>query len=559
MLQNHSARALLPLPKFRYLMLPLAMALTVAGCGNYQRSANDQVMAESMPTPMPAPIMEAATADMAMARMATSQKMLGAVMPPSSPQVSAENYQKTAENEVKSVVQQAISTLSLDVDTGSYANVRRFIRQGQLPPADAVRIEELLNYFPYADAAPSGRHPFAVSTELATSPWTADNLLLRIGVKAVDVSAAQQPPANLVFLVDVSGSMNSPDKLPLAQASLRLLTQQLRPQDRVSMIVYAGRTAVELPSTSGREKAKILAAIDRLTAGGSTAGEAALKLAYQEAEANMIKGGINRILLMTDGDFNVGVSDIDEIKAIIEKARDRGVSLSSFGFGQGNYNEHLMEQVANVGNGNYSYIDSIEESQKVLGEELASTFNTVAKDVKLQVEFNPAVVKEWRLIGYENRVLNEQDFKNDKIDAAEIGAGKSVVALYEITPVGKTGLLADRRYGDKTAQSTGKHTELAFLRTRYKQPNGDTSTEFSVPIPAQVTRQPSTDLMFSAAVAGYGQLLKNSKYRGKWSYAQSAELAQYGLGTDQKGYRADFIKLVKLTDTVAKSGQVQAD
>lgn len=490
---------------------------------------------------------------------------LSGIMPSPYPSIAQnstttdERYQDQAENEVKSTAQQAISTLSLDVDTGSYANVRRFIRQGQLPPTDAVRIEELLNYFSYADTQPNDRHPFAVSTELAASPWSADNLLLKIGVKAVDVSAAKQPPANLVFLVDVSGSMNAPDKLPLVQASLRVLTQQLRPQDQVSMIVYAGRTAVELPSTRGSDKAKILAAIDRLTAGGSTAGEAALKLAYQQAEANMIKGGINRILLMTDGDFNVGVSDIDDIKAMIEQARDRGVSLSTFGFGQGNYNEHLMEQVANVGNGNYSYIDSIEESQKVLGEELASTFNTVAKDVKLQVEFNPAQVKEWRLIGYENRVLNEQDFKNDKVDAAEIGAGKSVVALYEITPVGKAGLLPERRYGEATAAAAAKNNELAFLRTRYKQPNGERSTEFAVPISTQVARQPSADLKFAAAVAGYGQLLKNSKYRGQWSYAQSAALAQQGLATDRGGYRADFVKLVKLTDTVARSSRVQSD
>lgn len=538
--------------KPRHLLLPLAITLVVSGCSRHPESLKEQAMMEPMPAP--APVMAAASADMFASRMAVSH-----AMPPIAPPASQENYQKLEENEAKSTTQQAISTLSLDVDTGSYANVRRMVRQGQLPPADAVRIEELLNYFPSADAAPNGRHPFAVSTELAVSPWTADNLLLRVGVKAVDVSAAKQPPANLVFLVDVSGSMDAPDKLPLAQASLRVLTQQLRPQDRVSMIVYAGRTAVELPSTSGSEKAKILAAIDRLTAGGSTAGEAALKLAYQEAESNMIKGGINRILLLTDGDFNVGISNIDDIKAMIEKARDRGVSLSTFGFGQGNYNEHLMEQIANVGNGNYSYIDSIEESQKVLGDELASTFNTVAKDVKLQVEFNPALVKEWRLIGYENRVLNEQDFKNDKIDAAEIGAGKSVVALYEITPVGKAGLLSERRYTEtqrgKAVQSYGN--ELAFLRTRYKQPNGDTSTEFALPISAEVTRQPSTDLKFAAAVAGYGQLLKNSKYRGQWSYAKSAELAQQGLGADQGGYRADFVKLVKLTDTVAQSSNVQ--
>jgi len=535
--------------KPRYLLLPLTIALAVSGCSRHPESMKEQAMREPMPAP--APMMEAASADMFASRMS-----VGHAMPPMTPPASQENYQKLEENEVKSTAQQAISTLSLDVDTGSYANVRRMIRQGQLPPADAVRIEELLNYFPYADATPSKQHPFAISTELAASPWTADNLLLRVGVQAVEVSAAKQPPANLVFLVDVSGSMDSPDKLPLVQASLRLLTQQLRPQDRVSMIVYAGRTAVELPSTSGSDKAKILAAIDRLTAGGSTAGEAALKLAYQEAESNIIKGGINRILLMTDGDFNVGISDIDDIKTMIEKARDRGVSLSTFGFGQGNYNEHLMEQVANVGNGNYSYIDSIEESQKVLGEELASTFNTVAKDVKLQVEFNPALVKEWRLIGYENRVLNEQDFKNDKVDAAEIGAGKSVVALYEITPVGKTGLLADRRYSEGAAVPS-KNNELAFLRTRYKQPNGETSTEFALPISAEVTRQPSTDLKFAAAVAGYGQLLKSSKYRGQWSYAKSAELAQQGLGADHGGYRADFVKLVKLTDRVAQSGSVR--
>lgn len=560
MLPTHILKTSTSVPKFAHLILPLVLAVALAGCSKSQQYATDQVMAEPMPSPSPAPMADAYSANMKMSNM-TTQDASDMVMPVPSPVESQENYQKNAENEVKSTATQAVSTLSLDVDTGSYANVRRFIRQGQLPPVDAVRIEELLNYFPYSDVAPSKQHPFAISTELSTSPWTADNLLLRVGVKAVEVSAAKQPPANLVFLVDVSGSMESPDKLPLVQASLRVLTQKLRPQDRVSMIVYAGRTAIELPSTSGNEKAKILAAIDRLTAGGSTAGEAALKLAYQEAESHLIKGGINRILLMTDGDFNVGISNIDDIKAMIEKARDRGVSLSTFGFGEGNYNEHLMEQVANVGNGNYSYIDSIEESQKVLSDELASTFNTVAKDVKLQVEFNPALVKEWRLIGYENRVLNEQDFKNDKIDAAEIGAGKSVVALYELTPVGKSGLFADRRYSEPTASATNPATrnELAFLRARYKQPDGDKSTEFAIPITPQVSRQPSADLMFSAAVAGYGQLLKNSKYRGQWSYAQSAALAQQGLGADQGGYRADFVKLAKLTDVVAQSGKVQAD
>lgn len=552
------------------LAMPLAAGVLLTACSraDLQHSSkttpqlSEAISAtDAVGMPIPAPVM--ASEPQAM-RHNMQAKMIGMMppMPYPAAEPSREQYQKILENAVKSTQVDAISTLSLDVDTGSYTNVRRMINQGQLPPADAVRIEEFLNYFRYQDPAPRGTHPFSVNTELATSPWTPNNLLLRIGVKAVDVKAADQPPANLVFLVDVSGSMNDPEKLPLAQASLKLLTQRLRPQDRVSMVVYAGRTAVELPSTTGDHKAEILAAIDRLTAGGSTNGEAALKLAYQQAEAHKITGGINRILMMTDGDFNVGVSNIDDIKAMIAKAREGGISLSTLGFGQGNYNEALMEQVADVGNGNYSYIDGLDEAKKVLSDELSATFNTVAKDVKLQLEFNPAVIKEWRLIGYENRVLNEQDFKNDKIDAAEVGAGKSVVALYELTPVGQTGLLAERRYGDanktKAANKNSTKTdELGFLKVRYKQPNGQTSTEFSVPIAARMGTLPSTDMTFAAAVAGYGQLLKNSAYAGQWSYAKSAMLAKQSLGKDAEGYRQGFVKLVELTDALAQSNQVQ--
>ena len=552
------------------LAMPLAAGVLLTACSraDLQHSSKKTPQlseaisaADAVGMPIPAPVM--ASEPQAM-RHNMQAKMIGMMppMPYPAAEPNREQYQKTQENAVKSTQADAISTLSLDVDTGSYTNVRRMINQGQLPPADAVRIEEFLNYFRYQDPAPRGPHPFSVNTELATSPWTANNLLLRIGVKAVDVKAADQPPANLVFLVDVSGSMNDREKLPLAQASLKLLTQRLRPQDRVSMVVYAGRTAVELPSTTGDHKAEILAAIDRLTAGGSTNGEAALKLAYQQAEAHKITGGINRILMMTDGDFNVGVSNIDDIKAMIAKAREGGISLSTLGFGQGNYNEALMEQVADVGNGNYSYIDGLDEAKKVLSDELSATFNTVAKDVKLQLEFNPAVIKEWRLIGYENRVLNEQDFKNDKIDAAEVGAGKSVVALYELTPVGQTGLLAERRYGDadktKVAnKKSAKTDELGFLKVRYKQPNGQTSTEFSVPIAARMGTLPSNDMTFAAAVAGYGQLLKNSAYAGQWSYAKSAMLAKQSLGKDAEGYRQGFVKLVELTDALAQSNQVQ--
>lgn len=556
----------MPIPLSRWTVyLPLAVGVLLTACSRADLQHGSKTTpqlseaisaTDAIGMPMPAPVM--ASEPQAM-RHNMQANMIGMMppMPYPAAEPSREQYQKTQENAVKSTQADAISTLSLDVDTGSYTNVRRMINQGQLPPADAVRIEEFLNYFRYQDPAPRGPHPFSVNTELATSPWTANNLLLRIGVKAVDVKAADQPPANLVFLVDVSGSMNDPEKLPLAQASLKLLTQRLRPQDRVSMVVYAGRTAVELPSTTGDHKAEILAAIDRLTAGGSTNGEAALKLAYQQAEAHKIKGGINRILLMTDGDFNVGVSNLDDIKAMIAQAREGGISLSTLGFGQGNYNEALMEQVADVGNGNYSYIDGLDEAKKVLSDELSATFNTVAKDVKLQLEFNPAVIQEWRLIGYENRVLNEQDFKNDKIDAAEVGAGKSVVALYELTPVGQTGLLAERRYGDAKKAKATKTDELGFLKVRYKQPNGQTSIELSVPIAAQMVARPSTDMSFAAAVAGYGQLLKNSAYTGQWSYAKSAMLAKQSLGKDTEGYRQGFVKLVELTDALAQSRQVQ--
>lgn len=483
-----------------------------------------------------------------------------ASMPAPYPQAEPdrERYQDLTENSVKLTATDPVSTLSLDADTGSYANVRRYLSSGSLPPVDAVRIEELLNYFSYDAAKPESDAPFSISTELASAPWSS-NQLLKIAVKAVDVSAAEQPAANLVFLVDVSGSMDANDKLELAKSSLKLLTKSLRKQDKVSMVVYAGRTAVELPSTSGDQTSKILQAIERLEAAGSTAGEAALNLAYEEAQQNFIKGGINRILLMTDGDFNVGISDTDQIIDLVKRNRDRGISLSTFGFGTGNYNEHLMEQIADAGNGNYSYIDSLLESKKVLSDELSATFNTVAKDVKLQIEFNPAAVKEWRLIGYENRVLAEQDFNNDKVDAAEVGAGKSLVALYEITPVGEAGLIPPRRYGSEVSseatkeQKTKDASQLGYLKMRYKDPEGRKSKLINRPISSRPTA-PSSDMKFAAAVAGFGQLLKNSDYRGDWSYADSAALAKRGLGVDQGGYRAEFINLVELADSLSPSG-----
>jgi Ca-activated chloride channel homolog len=471
------------------------------------------------------------------------------------PPENRDKYQSLSDNPVKLAAQDALSTISLDVDTGSYSNVRRLLNQGQLPPKDAVRVEELVNYFPYAYPAAMHGHPFSVGSEIMRAPWNPDHLLLRVGVKTVETGVAAMPAANLVFLVDVSGSMDSPDKLPLVQASLKMLTDQLRPQDRVAMVVYAGRTAVELESTPGNQKEKIRAAISRLNAGGATAGEAAIRLAYEQARAGYIKGGINRILLATDGDFNVGVSDIEQIKDMVKRERESGISLTTLGFGQGNYQEALMEQIADVGNGNYGYIDSVAEARKVLVEELSSTFNTIAKDVKVQIEFNPALVSEWRLIGYENRVLREEDFRNDKVDAGEVGAGKSVTALYEITPVGAATLHGDRRYGKAVTTSDAAHgQELAFLRIRYKQPEASRATELSQvinrPDAAALARTPSGDLRFASAVAAFGQLLRQSPYTGTFSYADVRELAQSTSGSDTQCYRQEFLKLVDMADTL---------
>lgn len=523
-------------------------AASLAGCVSSEETAMD--MSASAPV----------AAASATAAMITGSPVGMALQ---SVPVQAERYQKFKENSVKVTSQESVSTLSLDVDTGSYSNVRRFIENGQLPPKDAVRIEEMINYFDYRYPTPiaSQVDPFVLSTELAAAPWNPEHLLMRIGVKAVDRRVEEMPPANLVFLVDVSGSMEEPDKLPLVKSSLKLLVNQLREQDHVALIVYAGRTSVELPSTPGSEKNKILAAIDRLTAEGSTAGEAAMRLAYSEARANFIKGGINRVLLATDGDFNVGISDTDQLIELVEKERSSGVTLTTIGFGTGNYNEAMMERIANAGNGNYAYIDSLSEAQKVLVEELSSTFNTVAKDVKIQIEFNPAQISEWRLIGYENRVLNEEDFRNDRVDAAEVGAGKSVTALYELTPVGKPTLQGERRYAalPSTKPANAKTNEIGELRLRYKKPDGEKSAEMRSVVAGDSAQfltsniQASDDFKFAAAVAGYGQLLRNSKYLGTWTYDDAANLAQTAVANDNRGYRQEFVKMVKLASALNKA------
>ena len=508
----------------------------------------------AQPTPVvaaPAMMMDAA----AMSKMARYSPIMPIPMPRQ--QDNSEKYQHLAVNPIHQTATDAVATFSIDTDTGSYANVRRFLSDGQLPPTDAVRIEELINYFNYdfSQAKRLANAPFLVSTETVAAPWRTANRIIKVAIKADDPTITKQsalPPANLVFLVDVSGSMSDNDKLPLVKSSLKMLTKQLRSQDTISIVTYAGRTQVTLPATKGSDTDKILAAIDSLDASGSTNGEAAIKLAYQQAKIHYKKDGINRILMMTDGDFNVGVSDVDEMLDIIRRERDSGVSLSTFGFGEGNLNDHMMEQVADNGNGNYSYIDSLSEAKKALVDEMSATFNTVAKDVKVQVEFNPQTVKEWRLIGYENRVLEKEDFNNDKVDAGELGAGKSVVALFEVTPVGQQGWLDDSRYQAYPINHTGKDTELGFLKLRYKAPNSNTSTLLTLPI-TNNTQQPSSELAFALSVASFGETLKQSKYLGNWQLNDSKRLAQANIGNDPQGIRREFVKLIELADSLQPS------
>jgi Ca-activated chloride channel homolog len=473
---------------------------------------------------------------------------------------STERYGQITDNPVKLVAEAPVSTFSIDVDTGSYSNVRRMLNAGELPPTDAVRVEELINYFPYDYALPTNKRPFAVHAELAPTPWNPDRVLLRIGIKGQDVAKQNLPPANLVFLVDVSGSMESQDKLPLLKSSLKLLVDELRGQDRISLVTYASGTQVVLPPTSGAQKATIKAAIDALRAGGSTAGASGLQLAYSAAQQSFIEGGINRILLATDGDFNVGVSDDRQLKSMVEEKRKSGISLSTLGFGTGNYNERMMEQIADAGDGAYSYIDNLMEGHKVLVNEMTSTLATIARDVKVQIEFNPAVVKEYRQIGYENRQLNREDFNNDKVDAGDIGAGHTVTALYELTLTGAKGSVDPLRYGPKAKTEDALSNELGHLRLRYKAPEATASELIEIPLHRDAVKpvaQASDEFRFATAVAGFGQLLRGGKYTGQWSYADARKLAAGSLGKDSFGYRSEFLRLIDLAQALTTKASRQ--
>lgn len=478
-------------------------------------------------------------------------------------QQDRERYGVIAENPIKLVAEAPVSTFSIDVDTGSYSNVRRMLHAGSLPPADSVRVEELINYFPYDYALPKGDAPFAVHTEIAPTPWNPQHALLRIGIKGQDIAKTSLPPANLVFLVDVSGSMGSADKLPLLKSSLALLVKQLRAQDHVSLVTYASGTRVVLEPTPGNHQARILAALDELTAGGSTAGAAGITLAYDMAQQGYIKGGINRIMLATDGDFNVGITNFDALKGMAAEKRKGGVSLSTLGFGTGNYNEQLMEQLADAGNGNYSYIDTLNEGQKVLVNEMTSTLATIAKDVKIQLEFNPDAVSEYRLIGYENRMLKREDFNNDKVDAGEVGAGHTVTALYELTLKGAPGSVDALRYGKELSKATAKSDELAYLRLRYKAPDGEVSRLAQWPLYRQDIKsnitQTSSEFRFATAVAAFGQQLRGGTHTGAMDYAAIAQLANEARGTDRYGYRGEFLRLVDLAQSLSTHTPVAMD
>ncbi|MEO0463642.1 MAG: von Willebrand factor type A domain-containing protein [Pseudomonadota bacterium] len=455
---------------------------------------------------------------------------------------SREQYAGKEVSPVKLTGNEPVSTFSVDVDTGAYANTRRFLNQGQLPPRAAVRTEEMINYFRYDYPQPTNLEtPFSVTTDVARSPWNEDTYLMRIGLRGYDIAREYRPAANLVFLMDVSGSMNRPDKLPLVKTALAGLASELGPRDKVSIVVYAGAAGLVLEPTS--DVKKIRRALDELKTGGSTAGGAGLKLAYNIAEDNFIKGGVNRVILATDGDFNVGVSNRDALVEMIETYRDRDITLTTLGFGQGNYNEAMMEQIANKGNGNYAYIDTALEAKKVLGEEMSSTLFTIAKDVKIQVEFNPAVVSQYRLVGYENRALREEDFNNDKVDAGDIGAGHQVTAIYEIVPTGKAGWIAPRRYEDKVADAAAqKMAEAAHVKLRYKLPDGERSKLIDTVVTLEqlrAARAPRGDFAFAASIAAFGQVLRGDELMQGFDFDDIGSLA----GRQDNFWRQEFLQL----------------
>jgi secreted protein with Ig-like and vWFA domain len=466
---------------------------------------------------------------------------------------AGDRYDRLVENAFRLVKDHPLSTFSIDVDTASYANVRRFLLQeGRLPLVDAVRIEELVNYFDYDYSGPSDSVPFAAHIEVAGCPWESEHRLVRVGLKGREIANGQRPASNLVFLLDVSGSMNSPDKLPLLKEGMKMLVGQLDENDRVAIVVYASSEGLVLPSTSGEDRQRIINALNRLQAGGSTNGGAGIELAYRIAKEGFIEGGVNRVLLCTDGDFNVGTTSTGSLEQMIEERAKTGVFLSVLGFGRGNLNDAMMETISNKGNGNYAYIDGITEAQKVLVAQRGGTLVTIAKDVKIQIEFNPAQVNAYRLIGYENRLLAAEDFNDDKKDAGEIGAGHTVTALYEIVPSGaevEVSSIDPLKYQSAAEPKANEaiHDEMLTLKLRYKEPEEDTSKLLTFPVVdgQAAFGQSSTDFQFASAVASFGMLLRGSEHKGTGTYEAVLEIAESAKGPDKHGYRAEFVEMVR--------------
>lgn len=539
--------------------LCIAAALMVAACGDPSHRHNsgekvsvinsipDEVMEEEVEiTSDEAALMEPSA-------NATSKMILSS--PPQ--QRNAETYKEIKENSFVAVAQQPVTTFSADVDRAAYANVRRIIGYGQIPPKDAVRIEEMVNYFDYDYPAPEegSASPLRVSPELAPAPWNPNHLLLRIGLQAKKIDLAKAPPSNIVFLIDVSGSMDEENKLPLLQSSFKMLLGQLRPDDKVAIVTYANGTKVALPSTSVKDKEKIIKVLDNLYASGGTSGGKGIQLAYEQAQKSFIKNGNNRIILATDGDFNIGINNTTDLEKFIEKQRESGIYMSVLGFGIGNYRDDMAETIADKGNGNYAYIDNITEAKKVLVNELSGTLFAVAKDVKLQLEFNPKYVKEYKLIGYENRMLANEDFTNDKKDAGEIGAGHTVTALYELVP--SDGKVAQSlRYQSQELNEKGKGNELGFLKIRYKDPKVKDAKSVEITEPLvfnkKALKETSTDYRFAASVAEFGILLRDNSNKANATYDQVIELAEGAIGKDPEGYRKEFVRLVKSVKMLPK-------
>jgi Ca-activated chloride channel family protein len=487
---------------------------------------------------------------------ATGQLMADAPAPPVYQDQGRDRFAQIEANPVKVTAEEPVSTFSIDVDTAAYAFMRRELMRGVLPQKDAVRVEEMVNYFPYDYSLPESREtPFRADVQVMPTPWNPETLLMRIGIKGYALAEAEKPRSNLVFLIDSSGSMDAPDKLPLLKNSFRLLLDSLDPDDTVAIVVYAGSAGTVLEPTKVAEAGKILAVLDQLQAGGSTAGAEGIRQAYALAEQGFDAGGINRVILATDGDFNVGITDMDELRGFVERKRETGIFLSVLGFGQGNLNDELMQALAQNGNGQAAHIDTLSEARKVLVEEAGSTLFPIAKDVKIQIEFNPAAVAEYRLIGYENRMLRREDFNNDKVDAGEIGSGHAVTALYEITPVGSAARMVDGLRYQPAAEQEVNPREYGFVKIRYKAPDGDESRLITTPVTRADEVEPGDDrareTRFAAAVAGFGQLLRGGRHMGDFSYDDVAALAQGAKGDDPFGYRAEFITLVRLAKSAA--------